>query len=126
MVKVFDSWCPKALWRSFAAVTAALLFIPAAAIAQSGGRPNIVFIMTADHAAQAAKEALCLIGADALIHEGERVVDPLGGIPAVQRIPSGGFVGIDDRAGRHARPDHREANPSRHLFGDWSIQLSSR
>ena len=53
MVKVFDIWCPKALWRSFAALTAALLFMPAVVTAQSGGRPNIVFIMTDDHAAHA-------------------------------------------------------------------------
>jgi arylsulfatase A-like enzyme len=53
MVKVFDVWCAGPLRRSLAAVTAALLLMPAVAAGQSGGRPNIVFIMTDDHAAHA-------------------------------------------------------------------------
>ena len=41
-------------WRSCAAaVCAVLLLVPAATLAQPGGRPNIVFIMTDDHAAHA-------------------------------------------------------------------------
>ena len=53
MVKLPSCAWPSS-WRSCAvAVAAVLLLVPAAARAQSGGRPNIVFIMTDDHAAHA-------------------------------------------------------------------------
>jgi hypothetical protein len=66
-------------------------------------------VLPADHPAKSGEEALGLIGANAVIHERQRVIDPLGGVPAVQGIPAGRFIGKDHRARCNAAADHRNA-----------------
>src|SRR5690606_6842422 len=54
------------------------------------------------HAAKAAEIAFRLIGADALVIERNRVIDPAGIPTGVKRIPSAAFVGVD--GGESANP----------------------
>ena len=57
--------------------------------------------------AQAGEEALGLIGARAVVAESEAVVDALGLVAGMQRVPGRSLIGIDRAAGLDAAADHR-------------------
>ena len=74
------------------------------------------------HAAEAAEKALCLIGADTLVLERNRVVHPARIPTSVKGIPARAFVGMDrgecadtitnDRAGIALIGDHEREGPA--------------
>jgi hypothetical protein len=71
-----------------AIVDAAMILHPCAVRGVSVKVTGAHFVMLpADHSPQPRKEALSVIGANAIVHEGEAMVDPLVRIPAVQAIP---------------------------------------